>query len=730
MNLPKSPWGILFLAFFALTIASCTPADNGEPQAKPGSGEETTPDITVSAGSTAVFSDGLSFDYKGTDTPVTVKFTAAKSWSVSANETKSAPSWLHIDPTSGPAGEASVSISADINPDPSPLKADITLKCGKETKTFPVTVAGLTDKVAVEKVALDGAYTPYEMLVDETVTLTATVAPENASLPQVTWSSSHPDVATVSDGLVTAKKLGTTDITATADGVSSTIEVRVVSKKNDSGIRAAYADFIGRWTVTGTEHKWFGKTNTYSYDIQIEADTEGESYLILNWETAASAEDAKYLYFGSTDSRSIYQALTEALSAAHVSPAVKAWYDSEKGQLHIDRQTYYTGTSGVPSTVEFLADVVNTSGHTSEGSWLTRPGDSSDREYTICDFVMQEDGSVNICSHRESFYGGIAFMGYAEYKGYPESKHYNAKFAFPYTMVRNNVPYKVSSITLSETQITVVKGKTHTLTATVLPESALNKAVYWSSSDSSVAEVGGGVVTGKNAGTATVTVTSTDTGVSASCQVTVTDTRHNGHEYVDLGLPSGLMWATSNLGAESIYEPGSFYAWGETATKDSYTNDNYAFGRPQSYQLTKYNTESDKGAVDGKTILEMADDAARVNWGGKWRMPTEAEWKELLDQSGTWQSFSGEGNIGVRLVRSVDGTAAYLYLPYSSHNANGGSSSNTYYWSSETYNGFSDGRSSVYASALQIKKSSSDIKMFYYYRHEGALVRPVFDPNE
>ena len=258
MNLPKTPWGILFLAFFALTIASCTPADNGEPQVKPGSGEETTPDITVSAGSTAVFSDGLSFDYKGTDTPVTVKFTAAKSWSVSANETKSAPSWLHIDPTSGPAGEASVSISADINPDPSPLKADITLKCGKETKTFPVTVAGLTDKVAVEKVALDGAYTPYEMLVDETVTLTATVAPENASLPQVTWSSSHPDVATVSDGLVTAKKLGTTDITATADGVSSTIEVRVVSKKSDSGIRAAYADFIGRWTVTGTEHKWFG----------------------------------------------------------------------------------------------------------------------------------------------------------------------------------------------------------------------------------------------------------------------------------------------------------------------------------------------------------------------------------------------------------------------------------------------------------------------------------------
>ena len=98
----------------------------------------------------------------------------------------------------------------------------------------------------------------------------------------------------------------------------------------------------------------------------------------------------------------------------------------------------------------------------------------------------------------------------------------------------------------------------------------------------------------------------------------------NGHEYVDLGLPSGLKWATCNVGAITPEEPGNHFAWGETTTKTKYDWSNYTFNPSgDGYTFTKYTTA---GAV-----LEASDDAATVFWGTPWRMPTSAEWTELLD---------------------------------------------------------------------------------------------------
>lgn len=94
----------------------------------------------------------------------------------------------------------------------------------------------------------------------------------------------------------------------------------------------------------------------------------------------------------------------------------------------------------------------------------------------------------------------------------------------------------------------------------------------------------------------------------------------NGYDYVDLGLPSGTLWATCNVGANSPEECGNYYAWGETVPKEDYSNETYIFGSAQPY--TKYDT-------DGKTKLEFVDDAARVNMGGLWRLPTPAEAQEF-----------------------------------------------------------------------------------------------------
>ena len=103
----------------------------------------------------------------------------------------------------------------------------------------------------------------------------------------------------------------------------------------------------------------------------------------------------------------------------------------------------------------------------------------------------------------------------------------------------------------------------------------------------------------------------------------------NNHEYVDLGLPSGLRWATTNVGATNPEDYGNYYAWGETATKDSYTWETYTLADGGYGTLTKYCNEASYGTVDNKTTLEATDDAATQIWGGAWRMPTDDEWQEL-----------------------------------------------------------------------------------------------------
>ncbi len=139
------------------------------------------------------------------------------------------------------------------------------------------------------------------------------------------------------------------------------------------------------------------------------------------------------------------------------------------------------------------------------------------------------------------------------------------------------------------------------------------------------------------------------------------------YDYVDLGLPSGLKWATSNVGAANPWDYGDYFAWGETvgygksdpsnAHNQSYTGgstvktyyywDTYKYCSGASYNtLTKYSDSSSYGSVvDYKYTLDLSDDAARVNMGGSWRMPTIGEQQELLNNC-YWEwtdSYSGKG---------------------------------------------------------------------------------------
>ena len=124
------------------------------------------------------------------------------------------------------------------------------------------------------------------------------------------------------------------------------------------------------------------------------------------------------------------------------------------------------------------------------------------------------------------------------------------------------------------------------------------------------------------------------------------------HEYVDLGLPSGTLWAKCNVGADNPEDFGGYFAWGETASKDRYDWSTYKWCNGSAYSMTKYCTNSaygDNGFTDGKTELDPEDDAAYVNWGPSWRMPTFEQQLELIDNCfWTWTTVNGvNGQLGI-----------------------------------------------------------------------------------
>lgn len=104
------------------------------------------------------------------------------------------------------------------------------------------------------------------------------------------------------------------------------------------------------------------------------------------------------------------------------------------------------------------------------------------------------------------------------------------------------------------------------------------------------------------------------------------------HEFVDLGLPSGTLWATCNVGASTPEGYGDFFAWGETQPKNTYTWSNYKYCSGSADQLTKYCSDPEFGSggfTDQLTVLQASDDAATVHWGNDWHTPTSAQCNEL-----------------------------------------------------------------------------------------------------
>ncbi len=290
----------------------------------------------------------------------------------------------------------------------------------------------------------------------------------------------------------------------------------------------------------------------------------------------------------------------------------------------------------------------------------------------------------------------------------------------------------VTGVTLDQTYLKLLVGRSYTLTATVQPDDASIKNVTWESSNEDVLYVSKtGELLAKNEGTATVTVTAHN-GLSASCEVIVCL-----HDFVEMG--DGLLWATCNVGTNSPEQYGDYFAWGETEPKEDYSWATYKHmlpGASNDKYITKYQTaDGTTDALwyydgiftgDGKTELDPEDDAATVNWGEGWRMPTAEEWENLKDTNKfvwTWTTdYNGTGVAGYTVISKVPGYVGnQIFLPAAGYRYDSMlwlAGSGGYYWSRTLYSGCP-------SKARDLNFLSSGILTSNYSRCLGRSVRPV-----
>ena len=209
---------------------------------------------------------------------------------------------------------------------------------------------------------------------------------------------------------------------------------------------------------------------------------------------------------------------------------------------------------------------------------------------------------------------------------------------------------------------------------------------------------------------------------------------------VDLGLPSGTLWADRNVGASKPQQDGSYFAWGETQSKDEYSWSTYKYGKDKE-ELTKYCSNlvfGKDGYTDatnpeiGRELTELLleDDVANVNWGGKWRMPSKEQIYELYNNTDhVWEeNFQGTKVRGMKFTNKND-NSKYIFLPaagkyYASFLINAGISGD--YWTRELYT-YNENMFNFNANSYKITNYNS-ATFENGPRCDGLTVRAVIEP--
>ncbi|MBQ0093198.1 MAG: Ig-like domain-containing protein [Bacteroidales bacterium] len=291
----------------------------------------------------------------------------------------------------------------------------------------------------------------------------------------------------------------------------------------------------------------------------------------------------------------------------------------------------------------------------------------------------------------------------------------------------------ITGLSIDKTSLILGKGETESLTAIFYPDDATSKKITWSSDNESIATIDQeGKVTAVKEGSATITVTTMDGGYKATCSVTVKSAGPVVPEAVDLGL--SVKWASFNIGASKPEEYGGYYQWAgledvtSTSINLNWNNCPYHTGSNEDTGWTKYIPSnkssywSGSGNPDNKTVLDPSDDVAHVKLGGKWRMPTEAEWTELRENC-TWTWTTQNGVNGYKVTSKKSGyTSKSIFLPAAGYRGSdflNSVGSSGIYWSSSL-------NTVTPNYAFDAGFSSGNVYWGYSCRDSGRSARPVY----
>lgn len=606
--------------------------------------------------SLSFFEHGISFSATASDGVVTVKlaFTSSLSWSATIQDADDGKpiTWLTVNPSSGSAGSTTITVTAQDNTSEEARKAKITVTCGSITQSVNVVQAGL--KTSPQNKGL--VISPAEVEIGKNEKIQLSVFDADGNPVKATWSSSNTLVASVDgNGQLESLNPGTAIITAQADGKSGTCQVTV-------------HDEVPLESLT------FDKT-----ELSLNV---GETYKLTPIFIPENASN-KTIYRWASNAPQVASVSDDGLVTA-LAPGkalIRAGIDAQ-GSIMAECMVTVIDPNAVTITIESLTldkSEATVSVNQAEPLFITAtvtPQDvlektsvgwkSSNPTVVLVEAINKTQAKVvGLKAGKETV---MAYIG--------------DKTAICEVTVEGAPTVPVSGIYLNYASLELEEGASKTIIATVSPVYATDKIVIWSSSNTAVATVDDGTVTAVAEGEAVITAKAGDFDVT--CYVTVKKAGPSVPipEAVDLGLPSGLKWASFNVGASSPEESGDFYTWGgvephysslsqltwKSGMTTGYTWSTYEWGKLYN-QLTKYcDNVSDwvKGTStfpDNKHSLDITDDAANVNLGGSWRMPTPTE-KEELRKKCTWTYEVLNGVKGARVTGPNNNS---IFLPAQAH---------------------------------------------------------------
>ena len=451
-------------AAWALALA-CNPKKE-EPVPEP------VPEIKVPAESQAVFSQGISLDAEASAQIPPVKFTATASWSAKVDDTK-ASDWLSVEPTSGGAGSVTLTVTAKPNEGKADREAEVTLTCGKDVHKFTVSQAGVPD-IDVESVTLD--ITEITLVEGTEADLKATVLPEDATDPSISWSSSDTLVVRVADGKVKALKPGKATVTALSGEKSATCEVTVEKK--------------------------FIPVSSVELDKAILTLVEGEEAVLSATVLPADATDPSVTWSSSDASvATVDGGKVKTLKPGKATITAKAGEKEATCEVTVEKRFIPVSSITLSQSTLTLVE-----GDEAVLSATVLPADATDPSVTW----STSDASVATVD-------GGKVKTLKPGKTTISAKAGEKEATCEVTVEKKFIP--VSSIALSQSTLTLVEGEEAVLSATVLPADATDPSVSWSTSDASVATVDGGKVKTLKPGKVTVTARAGEK--EATCEVTV-----------------------------------------------------------------------------------------------------------------------------------------------------------------------------------------------------------------